>query len=202
MKIKYLVNITILVIACSRATASLLHKRDYTKKSYYTLHTVYPNDIEAAREAANHLGAQLEGPVGELAHYFWISIPMSTTTTNHHNVIQQFNTYKKRNRKRDVDLVDAIQLQIPKKRLYKRAPPPKLDPIIENKDLEQTLNGKTILLPSLDDNNGFQRMKEALDIKDPGFDKQWHLVICIHDQHLLYLTYIYFRSIEMNAAMM
>lgn len=178
MKTNYLVSIAMLLIACSTQTtvAARLHKRDYTKRSYFTLHTLYPNDIESARQAANHLGAQLEGPVGELSHYYWISIPM-TMSNDQHDVIHQFNMYKNRNRKRDVDLVDTIQAQIPKKRLYKRAPPPKFDPIIENKDEEHRLNGGgPIMLPSLDDNNGFQKMKEALNIKDPGFDKQWHLV--------------------------
>jgi kexin len=193
MKMKYLVNIAaIVLIACATPVASILHKRDYTKRSYYTLHTVYPNDIESARQAANHLGAQLEGPVGELSHYYWISIPMSTTN-HHNNVIQRFNMYKKKNRKRNVDFVDSIQVQIPKKRLHKRAPPPKLDPIIENKEQEHVLNGETILLPSLDDDNGFQKTKEALNIKDPGFDKQWHLVDTTRPVRLL--DYIVFTFV-------
>jgi hypothetical protein len=65
--------------------------------------------------------------------------------------------------------VDQIKAQIPTKRLHKRAPPP----VIENTEEEYRLNGG---LPSLDDTNGFQSIKNILSIQDPGFDHQWHLV--------------------------
>jgi kexin len=151
-------------------------KRDYTSRQYYTLHTsTTPSNAEIAKRAASSLGARFEGQVGELSQYYWISIPMSPSL-NKRSLIDQFHVLK---RKRDLDwnFVDDIQIQTPTHRLHKRAPPPPY-PIIENTEEEYKLNGDAppIILPSLDDTDGYERIKDLLNIHDPGFDQQWHLV--------------------------
>ncbi|KAI8647352.1 peptidase S8/S53 domain-containing protein [Parasitella parasitica] len=139
-----------------------IDKRDYSKRSYYTVHTLKPNDRISADLIAHEMGGQIEGQVGELSQYYWMSISKDSKDVLQH--------YKKLKRSFDSMVVD-VQPQIPK-RLHKRAPPP----VIENKNDEYRLNGETIPLPSLDDPNGFQLVKDALSIKDPGFDRQWHLI--------------------------
>lgn len=148
--------VTCIIIKTSIAS---LQKRDYDNRYYYTLHTVEANAAESAKQVARDLGATFEGQVGELDNYYMISIPK----TQQDSIVHHF-------KKREYSLVDQIQPQVPTKRLYKRAPPP---PVIENTDEEYKLNGG---IPSLDDANGFQSIKNILDIKDPGFDNQWHLV--------------------------
>lgn len=138
----------LLIIGGVLSSANTLYKRDYENRHYYTIHT---HAVESAKQIAHELGARFEGPVGELDSYYMVSIPKSTKL-----------------HKRDDNLV--IQEQIPRKRLYKRAPPP---PVIENTEEEYKINGG---LPSLDDENGFQSIKRILNIQDPGFDHQWHLV--------------------------
>ncbi|KAG1080048.1 hypothetical protein G6F42_023491 [Rhizopus arrhizus] len=140
MKASFILTFAILLIQSTWA----IEKRDYNKRSYYTIQTLQPNDRTSADLIAREMGGRIEGQVGELSHYYWLSIPKVTD----------------------------IQPQIPNRRLHKRAPPP----IIENKGEEYKLNGETIPLPSLDDTNGYQLIKEALSIQDPGFDRQWHLI--------------------------
>ncbi|KAK4510480.1 uncharacterized protein ATC70_004910 [Mucor velutinosus] len=144
-------------------SAWAIEKRDYDKRSYYTIHTLQPNDRASADLIAHEMGGRIEGQVGELSHYYWLSIPKGSKDVLQH--------YKKHKRNFDTMVTD-IQPQIPNRRLYKRAPPP----IIENKGEEYKLNGEAIPLPSLDDANGYQLIKEALSIRDPGFDRQWHLI--------------------------
>jgi kexin len=148
------------VVFCLLAahTTATLHKRDYTQRQYYTLHTTKP-DPELAKQAAHELGAVFEGQVGELAHYYWISMPLNS------------NRLKKR---QSLFGINRIEQQIPKKRLYKRAPPP----VIENIPEEYKQNNITpnIHLPPIADYNDYLKVKQFFDINDPGFDDQWHLV--------------------------
>lgn len=159
MKASFILTFAILLIQSTWA----IEKRDYNKRSYYTIQTLQPNDRTSADLIAREMGGRIEGQVGELSHYYWLSIPKGSKDVLQH--------YKKHKRNLD-SIVTDIQPQIPNRRLHKRAPPP----IIENKGEEYKLNGETIPLPSLDDTNGYQLIKEALSIQDPGFDRQWHLV--------------------------
>jgi kexin len=186
-------------------------KRDYTNRQYYTLHTTQPIDIQAVKSVAHTLGARYEGQVGELNQYHWISIPMSPITlSKRYNqedpLIQQFHHHRGL-QKRDFEwnFVDQIQAQVPTKRLYKRAPPP----VIENKEEEYKLNDDTpppIELPSLSDTDGYERIKDLLNIHDPGFDQQWHLVriyyIFIYKVLCLFIYKNLIRLIGRNVDMM
>lgn len=171
MKLHFLCFLSLFIP--SLEAISILNKRDYINREYYTLHTTATeNQIEAIKRVALSLGAQYEGQVGELTQHHWISIPMSN---NNNNLMEQFQHAKLT--KRDFAIVDSIQAQIPSRRLYKRAPPPFFDePIVENTIEEHKLNNDPIPLPSLSDTNGYQAIKDILDIHDPGFDEQWHLV--------------------------
>lgn len=162
-------------------TSTCHSKRDYTQKQYYTLHTTNPNQIETVKGVAISLGATYEGPVGELPNYHWISIPMSSLPKRgQDSLIQRFHSQPNH-------FVDSIQEQTPARRLYKRAPPP-YDPVIENASEEYKLNGGPIQLPPLSQEDGYQRIKDLLDIHDPGFDNQWHLV----KSNYLFVKYLLF----------
>ncbi|KAI7898804.1 peptidase S8/S53 domain-containing protein [Cokeromyces recurvatus] len=168
-----------------------IQKRDYENRQYFTLHTIRPNDIKTAKQVASQLNATFEGQVGELSHYYWISIPASIDT--HQDLVNRFvNLQKKRNH--PSWLVDQIEPQIPKRRLFKRAPPPPL-PVIENEEEEYKLNGGNFTVPSLDDINGFEKMKELFQIKDPGFDRQWHLINTQERGHDLNVTGVWSQGI-------
>ncbi|OBZ89575.1 Protease KEX1 [Choanephora cucurbitarum] len=198
MRTKTTLLILLAYIICVYSSA--ISKRDYTKRSYYTIRTVYPNDIQAVEEVARHLGATVEGQVGELKHYYLISTSISDPPIH-----EQFELYK-----RSQPLVDQIQHQIPSQRLFKRAPPPVIEntaeeivandqildsPVIENTQEEYQLNGETIPLPSLDEVGGFQKLRNVLNIQDPGFDYQWHLVNQIQKGHDLNVTGVWSQGI-------
>ncbi|KAI9319099.1 peptidase S8/S53 domain-containing protein [Dichotomocladium elegans] len=136
-------------------------KRDYENRLYYTLYTPTP-DPQAAALVAEQLHARFEGPVGELDRYYWISQARSRKRDddNSNDLLLHFERLKAEARGRDkkrqfsaLDQVQRVDPQVPKRRLVKRATIPK------RQDEEP--------LPSPPD---------ALDIHDPGFEQQWHLV--------------------------
>ncbi|KAG2232662.1 hypothetical protein INT48_006841 [Thamnidium elegans] len=156
-----------------------LSKRDYTNRLYYTLHTTDKDSKEAVEHVATTLNARLEGQVGELNQYYLISIPKQSKRTDD-SLITRFNNYKHRLSKRDLDWqrVDQIQAQVPARRIYKRAPPFFTEPIVENKEEEYKLNGESqpIELPGVLEKGAYDKIKSLLDIQDPGFNEQWHLM--------------------------
>jgi hypothetical protein len=131
---------------------SLASKRDYANRHYYALHTE-KNEIQHVQELTKQLGATFEGRVGELANYFWISFPPEYIPPLKHSNLT----------KRD-HLDYKIYPQIPSKRLFKR-------PYIDVGDWVPNATQ-----PGLEEYRGFQRMKNYLDINNPGFNFQWHHV--------------------------
>lgn len=156
-----------------------LSTRDYTNRLYYTLRTTDKDSKDAVENVAITLNARLEGQVGELNQYYLISIPKQSKRTDD-SLITRFNNYKTRLSKRDLDWqrVDQIQAQVPTRRIYKRAPPIYSEPIVENKEEEYKLNGESqpIELPGVLEEGAYDKIKGLLDIQDPGFNEQWHLV--------------------------
>ncbi|KAI8882672.1 hypothetical protein K501DRAFT_323903 [Backusella circina FSU 941] len=156
MKLSFSVLLCLLITH----TTATLHKRDYTQRQYYTLHTLDPNPA-LAQQAAHELGARFEGQVGELTHYYWISLPLnSNRLSKRHSLL--------------LSGVDSIEPQIPKRRLFKRAPPP----VVENIPEEYRQNNITldVHLPPIANESDFLKVKQFFDINDPGFDEQWHLI--------------------------
>ncbi|KAI7882315.1 serine endoprotease Kex1 [Mucor mucedo] len=134
-------------------------QRDYNNRLYYTVKTTNPNIAQLAAT----LDARYEGQVGELKQHHWISIPKSSP-----HITRRFH-------KRDM----LLSPQIPSRhRLFKRAPPPPTAPVLENTEEEYKLNNQTppLNLPLLTDTDGYARIKTILNITDPGFDQQWHLL--------------------------
>ncbi|KAI9257315.1 peptidase S8/S53 domain-containing protein [Phascolomyces articulosus] len=170
-------------------------ERDYENRIYYTFYT--PNGApEAASIVAQQLGARFEGQVGELPQYYWVSESRHQLNKRSGDLVQRFEAsrerrkHKKRRRLSNVedpiDQIERVDRQIPRRRLYKRGvlPVRQLEddnalypPVIENVGEEQSINHETISIDwLLDQPDGFETLKQSLNVFDPGFEQQWHLV--------------------------
>ncbi|KAG0177892.1 pheromone processing endoprotease [Apophysomyces sp. BC1034] len=185
----------VVFLCCQHARAQELSKRNYANRLYYTLYTPSGND-EAAALVAHRLGARFEGRVGELKTYHWVSVGRSLEKRQEgeDQLITQFNALKAQAvQKRDTwalafNQIERLDRQIPRRRLHKRAvipvkrqdiyeDEPPVSPVIENIEEEQKLNGEAISASNmLDQPGGFNALKEILEVRDPGFDRQWHLI--------------------------
>ncbi|KAI9272524.1 peptidase S8/S53 domain-containing protein [Sporodiniella umbellata] len=127
------------------------------QREYYTIH-VPQGEWKVAEHVAHQLQVRLEGKVGELDSYFMISVPKENLENRDglDRVLNGFEHYKSlSSHKRDDSnwsKVTAIEKQIPKRRV-------KRGPIPVNAAHEVYLD-----------------IRESLDLKDPLFDKQWHLI--------------------------
>ncbi|KAI7860632.1 peptidase S8/S53 domain-containing protein [Circinella umbellata] len=189
---------------------TLVLARDYENRIYYTLYT--PNgESEAASQVAQQLGARFEGQVGELPQYYWVSESRDQLSKRNEpgDLVERFeelrerrkysNNNKRRRNEDPIDLIERVDRQIPRRKLYKRAaiPLPSLHtapkeknkrqvleddnalypPIIVNVNEEQSVNHETIPVDwLLDQPDGFETLKQSLGVLDPGFDQQWHLI--------------------------
>ncbi|ORZ03774.1 peptidase S8/S53 domain-containing protein [Syncephalastrum racemosum] len=119
------------------------YKRDHARRHYFTLYTPH-GDRDAVEAVASELGARLEGPVGQLTQYYWISIPRSLKRrydgnddkTDDGDEENQSDEAVERLQARFAALqrssktkrglaskVNRLDRQIPRRRLYKRAIP-------------------------------------------------------------------------------
>lgn len=166
-----LILLFLVFISSTIATAS----RDYINRDYYTLYTLHGQD--AVKQVAHSLNARYEGQVGELSQYHLISVPKPLKRSSIDTVIAQFQHHKQLAKRDDHwAQVQDIQLQVPARRLYKRAPVEQ--PVVENTEEEYRLNGggPSVELPLLSEEGGYDKIKELLGVFDPGFDQQWHIV--------------------------
>ncbi|KAI9261412.1 peptidase S8/S53 domain-containing protein [Phascolomyces articulosus] len=124
----------------------------------------------AAQHVARSLGGQYEGMVGELKSYFMMSIPknnLNKRNLNNNNddpVVAAFQARKQFNKRDDEnqrlwDRVHRLDPQIPRQRT-KRAALPREPPFTE------ISQGQAIM----------EDAQRVLEIQDPGFPRQWHLV--------------------------
>ncbi|KAI8086048.1 peptidase S8/S53 domain-containing protein [Halteromyces radiatus] len=149
-------------------------KRDPSRQ-YYTLHFPQGHLDDTTHQAAKHIAQSLntryEGPVGELKTYFLVSQQQQQQYTkrasgNYDPVLTLFDQHKKQLSKRDSITspwvkVNRIDKQVLKQRSKRAVLPPRA-PILTS--------GKLVL----------EDAQATLGIKDPGFDKQWHLVNLEH----------------------
>ncbi|KAG2217513.1 hypothetical protein INT45_001800 [Circinella minor] len=189
---------------------TLVIARDYENRIYYTLYT--PNgDSEVASQVAQQLDARFEGQVGELPQYYWVSESRDQLSKRNQpgDLVERFaelrerrkysNNNKRRRNGDPIDLIERVDRQIPRRKLYKRAviPPPSLHTAPEEKNKRQVLEDDNALYPPvivnineeqsvnheiipvdwlLDQPDGFETLKQSLGVLDPGFDQQWHLI--------------------------
>ena len=162
-----------LAIVTNVVSATNIVKR-LPDRHYYTLHVpeVDHDTHVAAQHVARSLGGQFEGMVGELKTYYMMSVPKNSLNKrsqeeNGDPVVAAFQARKRFN-KRDEnqrlwDRVQRLDPQVPRQRT-KRAALPREPPFTE------ISKGQAIM----------EDAQRVLDIKDPGFPKQWHLVCNTH----------------------
>lgn len=142
-------------------SARQLRPRNYETRDYYALElsTETSPDI-----VARHFSLEHEGPIGELANHHLFSTPIGGRDV----VKDRIEEYRKR-RKRDNSLekLYASILFAEKqrlKKLVKRSIPPPPPPARQKIGRIDTL----------------EELTETLNIKDPIFYEQWHLVGLFH----------------------
>ncbi|KAI8983105.1 peptidase S8/S53 domain-containing protein [Pilobolus umbonatus] len=162
----FFISLFICIVCCSS-----IHKRDYTQRHYYTLHsTINDNEISIKR-LCTLLNTDYEGKVGELPDYYWMSTDSASATVD---VLHQWNIMKSlpaTHHTSWIETIDRIDRQLPTEYLHRRALSIDDIPIIENIPEEQRINN--ISLEGTDD---FNLIKGELGITDPGFDNQWYLL--------------------------
>ena len=139
-------------------SARQLRPRDYTSRDYYALQlseTVSPDLV------AEHFGIEHEGPIGELVHHHLFSTPIGGRDVVSDR-IQEYHRVNKRDSFSD-RLYDSILFAEKQKlkRLVKRSIPPPLQ-------VHQRLERGDLL--------DLEGLMDSLNIRDPIFHEQWHLV--------------------------
>ncbi|KAI7862795.1 peptidase S8/S53 domain-containing protein [Spinellus fusiger] len=192
------VSVWVGVISSHAILSSQPILRDYVQRHYYTLYSPTAN-THAASVVARHLGCRFDGQVGELVHYYWISVPKQTEQTEQteqinvrrdtapsDTVLSLFSALKKRtspHSQRDESIealthIERIDRQLPQRRLFKRSLLP-LSPEHPMKGYPEK-KWKVGLGDNTTDNvsavGGFSALENMLGIQDPGFDKQWHMM--------------------------
>ncbi|KAI9029834.1 peptidase S8/S53 domain-containing protein [Phycomyces nitens] len=191
--------------------------RDHKNRLYYTLYTPHA-DANAAFLVAQHMDVRFEGQVGELPNYYWISTPISPNhskrqSSNDSTVARflQLKSQVTRSAKRDVyaealGRIERLDPQVPRRRLFKRSALPidrrqtqedifRDSPVEENVFEEMQENGEFSTNIMLDLPGGYEAFKERLAIKDPGFDKQWHIINRDHRGHDINVAGVWSQNI-------
>ncbi|KAI7897501.1 peptidase S8/S53 domain-containing protein [Cokeromyces recurvatus] len=120
------------------------------ERDYYTINIPSNDGYESIKYIANQLGVRYEGYIGELDSWFMVSVPKPRLNKRDDDILAKFERLKTQSlMKRDIhwQKVKSINKQVLKRRT-KRGPIP----------------------------NEFMNVQKLLNITDPLFDKQWHLI--------------------------
>ena len=146
-------------------SARQLRPRDYTSRDYYAIQL---SETASPDLVAEHFGIEHEGPIGELAnhHLFSTSIGDQDVVSGR---IQEYHKNKKRHNLADRLYGSILFAEKQKlKRLVKRSIPPL-------PQVHQRLGRGDLL--DLED------LMNILNIRDPIFHEQWHLVVLSEDSN-------------------
>ncbi|KAI5821099.1 peptidase S8/S53 domain-containing protein [Pyronema omphalodes] len=165
------------------ASPPLLRPRDYQSKEYYALQ-LQPS--ARPEEIAEHLGLQFEGQIGQLNDHYLFSGPKTDE-----DVVHEF----RRRRKRDSSGVDANDLiifsekQKPKKLEKRTVIPPPPPHLKEKRQFWGGMRSDQNLL------QGMMDVAQKLDIHDPIFLEQWHLMNTVDKGHDVNVTGLWLEGI-------
>lgn len=168
--------------------------RDHDRYDYYALHL---HDSANPESIASLLGAELEGPLGELPHHYVFSSPkhQSSLLDTHLEDLRRVRRKRSSGPISELDGVLWSQKQVLKQRLKKRIPPPPLD------SRQSSSSGTPDANNLLDQQEAIQRLDtiaEKLEIKDPIFKEQWHLFNPLQIGHDLNVTGVWLDGITGN----
>ncbi|KAM0722330.1 hypothetical protein Q7P37_001771 [Cladosporium fusiforme] len=166
--------------------------RDYDAHDYYAVHLsrdVHPDSL------SSHLGLQYEGPLGNLEDHH---VFRTTRSHGYDHIKSAIKELKWRRRKRDVGwdephVLDNVLLS-QKQELHKRfplvkrdaLPPLERDPTIWPRQKDHLIDSN--VQTGLD-------IAEAMGIKDPIFQDQWHLYNHVQTGHDLNVTGVWEQGI-------
>jgi kexin len=162
--------------------------RNFDSHDYFALHL----DGDASpHELAQSVGAQLEGPIGQLADHYTISTPKE-----HGPVVESgLRELRKKRRKRGLQSASGVlwyQKQSLRPRLVKRTPS-RSDPRQGRPSTDRPLPNP-IAVEALDS------IAKTLGIHDPIFKDQWHILNTIQLGHDLNVTGVWLQGITGNGS--
>ncbi|KAH8899344.1 pheromone processing endoprotease KexB [Thozetella sp. PMI_491] len=168
------------------ATASQPEPRNYARNDYYVLHlesTTSPVDV------ARSLGLRHEGPLGELRdHHVFV------TKKAEHDVVKRGLTDMRR-RKRSLDerhLLDGVlfsEKQKLRKPWEKRVPPP----VPHGPHKRDVYSRQDAVVDAIVQKQA--QVAQALQITDPIFNEQWHLLNIVEPGHDVNVTDVWLGGI-------
>ncbi|KIO32522.1 hypothetical protein M407DRAFT_66529 [Tulasnella calospora MUT 4182] len=167
--------VTLLALASS-AFASQPAKREYGTHDYYVLEH-NPTASTSHHEVAAVLGAEIVEQVGELRDHWLLRVPKSSSSIESDQVMDRYHYIRKRalyiptsqhlkrehlNARHIAKAVRSLERQVPKQRVkrWMNLDDPQIDGRADGDDGENRLN----------------HVMKALDIHDPEFHTQWHLL--------------------------
>lgn len=167
--------VTLMALASS-AFAGQPAKREYATHDYYVLEH-NPSASASHHEVAATLGAEVVEQVGELRDHWLLRVPKPSSSVELDPVMDTYHSIRKRalyipasqhlkrehlNARRLAKAVRSLERQVPKQRVKRWMN-------LDNPQIDGRADGD-------DGNNRLNHVMQALDIKDPEFHTQWHLL--------------------------
>ena len=162
--------------------------RNFDSHDYFALHL---DEAASPHELAQSVGAQLEGPIGQLPNHYTISTPKERGPV----VESGLHELRKKRRKRGLQSASGVlwyQKQSLRPRLVKRIPPP-LEPR-QGRPPTDRPQPNPIAVEALDS------IANTLEIHDPIFKDQWHILNTIQLGHDLNVTGVWLQGITGNGS--
>lgn len=170
------------------ATSCLASNQDFESRDYFALHL---DGLASPHVVARAVGAQLEGPIGELPDHYTFSSPKEHGAL----VENKLHDLRKRRRKRGIQDGSGIlwyQKERSRPRLVKRIPTPPGP--LRGPPLPHSLQPDPVAVEALDG------IVHSLGIKDPIFKDQWHILNTIQVGHDLNVTGVWLQGITGNGS--
>jgi kexin len=176
----------LLLLAASQS--ALANSRNFDSHDYFALHL---DGAASPHELAQSVGAHLEGPIGQLPNHYTISTPKERGPV----VENGLHELRKKRRKRGLQSAPGVlwyQKQSLRPRLVKRIPAPP-EPR-QGRPPTDRPQPNSIAVEALDD------IAKTLEIHDPIFKDQWHILNTVQLGHDLNVTGVWLQGITGNGS--
>ncbi len=170
------------------ASSALTKSRTFESHDYFALHL---DALQSPDEVARSIGAQLEGPIGQLPDHYTFSAPKGRSAL----VETELHELHRRRRKRGIEDGSGVlwyQKQRLRPRLVKRIPPPAAPR--QGPPPTEPLQPNPIAVEALND------IATTLEISDPIFKDQWHILNTVQLGHDLNVTGVWLQGITGNGS--
>jgi kexin len=167
--------------------------RDYHANDYFSVHL---DSLASPLELARSVGAQLEGPIGQLADHYTFSVPKERSAP----VEDGIRDLRRKRRKREIAGDRGVlwyQKQSLRPRLEKRIPPPPPPSLPSSR---QKFHPSAPVKEEASAVEAMQAVASALQIGDPIFMTQWHILNTQQPGHDLNVTGVWMQGITGNGS--